>query len=63
MAILPVGSDIRGYPTRRVRFRVQYFTRGSYPYLGLEEMLVARWLARFMVSSARLGSLTSQLTS
>jgi hypothetical protein len=24
--------------------------------LGLDEMLVARWLARFMVSSARLGS-------
>jgi hypothetical protein len=24
--------------------------------VGLDEMLVARWLARFMVSSARLGS-------
>jgi hypothetical protein len=24
--------------------------------LGLDKMLVARWLARFMVSSARLGS-------
>jgi hypothetical protein len=24
--------------------------------LGLDEMLVARWLARFMVSSAQLGS-------
>ena len=24
--------------------------------LGLDEMFVARWLARFMVSSARLGS-------
>jgi hypothetical protein len=32
MAILPVGSDIRGYPTRWVRFRVQYFTHGFYPY-------------------------------
>jgi hypothetical protein len=32
MAILLVGSDIRGYLTRRVRFRVQYFTRGFYPY-------------------------------
>jgi hypothetical protein len=32
MAILSVGSDIRGYPTRRVRFRIQYFTHGSYPY-------------------------------
>jgi hypothetical protein len=25
-------------------------------YLGLDEMLVARWLARFMVSSTRIGS-------
>jgi hypothetical protein len=24
--------------------------------VGLDEMLVARWLARFMISSARLGS-------
>jgi hypothetical protein len=26
-------------------------------WLGLDEMLVARWLARFMISSARLGSI------
>jgi hypothetical protein len=37
-------------------------TRGVDPFLnaalpiGLDEILVARWLARFMVSSARLGS-------
>jgi hypothetical protein len=26
------------------------------PWVRLDEMLVARWLARFMISSARLGS-------
>jgi hypothetical protein len=32
MAILPAGSDIHGYPTRRFRVRVRNLTRGSYPY-------------------------------
>jgi hypothetical protein len=32
MAILPAGSDIHGYPTRRIRVRVQNLTRGSHPY-------------------------------
>jgi hypothetical protein len=32
MTILPAGSDIHGYPTRRFRVRVQNLTRGSYPY-------------------------------
>ena len=32
MAILPAGSDIHGYPTRRFRVRVQNLTRGSHPY-------------------------------
>jgi hypothetical protein len=32
MAILPAGSGIRGYPTRRFRIRVQNLTRGSHPY-------------------------------
>jgi hypothetical protein len=32
MAILPAGSDIHGYPTRRFRVRVQNLTRGFYPY-------------------------------
>jgi hypothetical protein len=32
MAILPAGSDIHGYPTRRFRVRVRNLTRGSHPY-------------------------------
>jgi hypothetical protein len=32
MAILPAGSGIHGYPTRRFRVRVRNLTRGSYPY-------------------------------
>jgi hypothetical protein len=32
MAILPAGSDIHGYPTRRIRVRVRNLTRGSHPY-------------------------------
>jgi hypothetical protein len=32
MAILPVGSGIHGYPTRRIRVRVRNLTRGSHPY-------------------------------
>jgi hypothetical protein len=50
--------------------RYEIFPSRFHPYykVGLDEMLVARWLARFMVSSARLGSarlnsLTSQLAS
>jgi hypothetical protein len=32
MAILPAGSGIHGYPTRRIRVRVRNLTRGSHPY-------------------------------
>jgi hypothetical protein len=32
MAILPAGSIIHGYPTRRIRVRVRNLTRGSHPY-------------------------------
>jgi hypothetical protein len=32
MAILPAGSGIHGYPTRRFRVRVRNLTRGSHPY-------------------------------
>jgi hypothetical protein len=32
MAILPMGSDIHGYPTLRFRVRVRNLTRGSHPY-------------------------------
>jgi hypothetical protein len=32
MAILPAGSDIHGYPTRRFRVRVRNLTHGSHPY-------------------------------
>jgi hypothetical protein len=36
---------------------MEYLAKTTLPlHLGLYEMLVARWLARFMVSSARLGS-------
>jgi hypothetical protein len=32
MAILPAGSGIHGYLTRRIRVRVRNLTRGSHPY-------------------------------
>jgi hypothetical protein len=32
MAILPAGSGIHEYPTRRIRVRVRNLTRGSHPY-------------------------------
>jgi hypothetical protein len=38
MVILPVGSDIHGYPTRRFRVRVQNLSRGSHPYLTCDKI-------------------------
>jgi hypothetical protein len=48
------SSTARSHSSSPVRFpRPILIAR---PRLGLDEMLVAHWLARFMASSARLGS-------
>jgi hypothetical protein len=50
-ACVNTDSDIQGSPSR-----IDNMSKMCKSRLGLDEMLVARWLAQFMVSSARLGS-------
>jgi hypothetical protein len=38
MAILPAGSGIHGYLTRRIRVRVRNLTRGPHPYLTRDKI-------------------------